>query len=233
MNMSKTLPTAAIQLVASILVIWPARSWRSSSTPAIPVMALTGALEYLVIGRSPLDGYPWYHFVCSRSFGFYYIIAMSSAPDQRRGACRGIRAHRLVVRRYASCHLHHHFPSGLARSCTLRAALLVGLCAAFMEMNYLEPEGLVYLCGLLAFARAARAIRTQSITLWFLSGLLIGSSWLLVQGGIRLLRDWNWALPLVDYSAKPRPAGASAANFAGRLRRDFRNAWPRRPATSP
>ena len=46
-------------------------------------MALT-ALEYLVIGRSLLDGYPLYHFVCSRSFGFYYIIAIIS-PDRAEG----------------------------------------------------------------------------------------------------------------------------------------------------
>lgn len=132
------------------------------------------ALEYLVIGRSLVDGYSFYDFIPSKSCGLYYVTAFFLRigwPATHAGVAA------LVTLLFA-------LAVGLTfavvrRSCGPRAApaasALVALCAVFMEMNYLEPEMPVYLFGLLAFAMllGAEAPRRRALLL-ALSGLWIG-----------------------------------------------------------
>jgi hypothetical protein len=108
------------------------------------------ALEYLVIGRSLLDGYSLYSFIPSKSWGLYVFVATafrSGVPSTHVGVSALVTflfAIMVICTWYVTFRL---FGPGVA---VLNTAL-VSLCAAFMELNFLEPEPLVYLCGLGAY----------------------------------------------------------------------------------
>ncbi len=131
------------------------------------------ALEYLVIGRSLLDGYRLYDFIPSKSWGLYALIA----AFQRTGIPEGHLASTVLVTliflavvalAFGMTRRTHDSPTALA------AASLVALCAPFMEMNYLEPEGLVAACGLAAWWCAWRGVQAGNGRLLFLAGLWTG-----------------------------------------------------------
>ncbi len=108
------------------------------------------ALEYLVIGRSLLDGYSLYSFIPSKSWGLYVFVATAlklGVPSTHIGVSAlvtSLFATMVICTWYVTFRL---FGTGVA---VLNTAL-VSLCAAFMELNFLEPEPLVYLCGLAAY----------------------------------------------------------------------------------
>jgi hypothetical protein len=107
-------------------------------------------LEYLIIGRSLTEGYPLYYWFPSKSFGIYALVALlyslgvsfghvSVALIATAMYCLIVTATYLVVRVI------------LDPVVALVAAVLIAACAAFMELVFLQPDGFVYLSGLLAF----------------------------------------------------------------------------------
>jgi hypothetical protein len=94
----------------------------------------------------------------------------------------------------------------------MAASALVGLCAAFMELNYLEPEGLVYVGGLMAFVHASRAAKTGRNRHWLLSGVWIGAGcWFKVVSASYL---FGVVIFIVCHHLRNR-TGIAAAGIAG------------------
>jgi hypothetical protein len=131
------------------------------------------ALEYLVIGRALRDGQPFYTFVPSKSWALYALLACYlSIPqtDTHLGISLLVAAVLIticlatyvVVRRTFGCRT------------AFASSMLVGASSLFMELNYVEPEGFVYLCGLMSFAVATRTEREESRAKWLGAGLWIG-----------------------------------------------------------
>lgn len=147
------------------------------------------ALEYLVIARSILDGHAFYSFIPSKSFGLYYVTAFYLAFFEQ-GTHLLISA--LVTAIFALTVLATFIVA--SRDDYLEgviAAILVGLSAAFMELNFLEPEGLVYFFGLLGFCSARRAVLTGKNRYWFFAGMAIGvSTWFKSIGLLYLVGVW-------------------------------------------
>jgi len=108
------------------------------------------ALEYLAIGRSLVDGYALYAFIPSKSWGLYAFIAAAfrlGVPTSHAGVSAlitGLFAASVASTWYVARRL---FGTRIAWT----SIVLVGLCAAFMELNFLEPEPFVYLFGLAAY----------------------------------------------------------------------------------
>lgn len=108
------------------------------------------ALEYLVIGRSLIEGYSLYDFIPSKSWGLYALVAgylSLGNVANHLGITTLITALFILMVTGTFLVLARHF----GRLSALAGAILVGLCAMFTEMNYLEPESLVFLSGLAAF----------------------------------------------------------------------------------
>ena len=132
------------------------------------------ALEYLVIGRSLNDGYPLYAFIPSKSFGLYCFVAayLRLVGWENHFVVTALISaiySLLLVTTFAVVAPRLGLWGGLL------ASGLVGLCAAFMELNYLEPEGLVYVCGLMGFVHSGKALRQKKARHWFIAGLWIGA----------------------------------------------------------
>ena len=133
-------------------------------------------LEYLVIARSLLDGYQMYAFVPSKSPGFYALVASgfaSGIPQDHIGVTA------LVLLFFVALILTACF---IARALydiqtSIITGILITISAFTMELNFLEPEGLVAVCGLLASWCAYRGYAGRVSTRlgwWFISGLFIG-----------------------------------------------------------
>lgn len=131
------------------------------------------ALEYLVIGRSLLDGYRLYDFIPSKSWGLYCLAAafLSTGATNSHLLVAAITTMILLM---VVCMTYgitrHTHGSGVA----LAASLLVVLSSVFMELNYLEPEGLVAACGLGAFFCVMRAEQNGRSTCYFPAGMFLG-----------------------------------------------------------
>jgi len=117
------------------------------------------ALEYLVIGRALSQGQALYSLIPSKSPGIYYLIAAFLSA--------GLRANHytisaIITMGFAATLIGNWFVArrfggyGMA----ITSTLLVAACAAFMELNFLEPENAVYLSGLAAFVLVLRSVRT-------------------------------------------------------------------------
>ncbi len=130
------------------------------------------ALEYLVIGRSLVSGYEMYHFAPSKSFGLYYLVAAFQSVGLAQGHAGVATAVTLMLFALSAVTywVVRRFFGGYAAVVTV---LLVVACAAFMEQNYLEPEGMVALCGMVSFFMAVRAFEGHPLRRLFLAGLLI------------------------------------------------------------
>jgi len=131
------------------------------------------AFEYLVIGRSLLDGYPFYTFVPSKSWALYYIIA---AYLSLGNVSNHYSVSLLVTLIFSSTLLFTFFI--VKKKFNDRVAwistLLVGVCGVFMELNFLEPEGFVYIFGISGFYYISKAIEKQRNRDLIIGGFLIG-----------------------------------------------------------
>lgn len=140
------------------------------------------ALQYLVFSRSILDGIPFFTFIPSKSVGFYYFISfcLKFFPHNHWGVA-GMTTLIYVL-----------FISGtffvVKKMFDIKTAilsiLLVSLCAGFMEMNYLEPEGFVYFFALLALLSMSRALKTNRVRDWVMVGIwtALGCEFKIVAG---------------------------------------------------
>jgi hypothetical protein len=128
------------------------------------------ALEYLVIGRAISNGSAFYSLIPSKSPGIYYLIAaLFSLGLPRNHAVISAGITLFFAASLVSTWLvaQHFFGYPVA----VVATLLVAACAIFMEMNFLEPESLVFLCGLAAFPLVLRSLRTKTLTPLFVAGI--------------------------------------------------------------
>lgn len=129
-------------------------------------------LEYLVIGRAIAHGQPFYSLIPSKSPGIYYLIATFLSL---RLPANHYTVSALITLLFAVTLVGTWFV--VRRSLGYRAAiastLLVAACAAFMEMNFLEPESLVLLCGLGGFVLVLRSVRTANLLPLFAAGIVL------------------------------------------------------------
>ncbi len=134
------------------------------------------ALEYLVIGRSLNDGYSMYSFVPSKSWGWYLLLSAlfrCGLPQTHAGVSLVVTSLFTASLAATWCVVRRTFDTTAAAISTA----LVALCAAFMELNYLEPETICYLCGLAAFyllAGRAGAVRQTGSGSFALAGAILG-----------------------------------------------------------
>ncbi len=130
-------------------------------------------LEYLVIGRSMTEGFPFYTFAPSKSFGLYYLVAAYLAlPWAATHAGVSVLITALLC---TSCIatvlvLRPRFGSQTA----IVGSVLVATAGIFMEQIFLLPEGLVFVCGLLAFATATSHDARLESWKWLMAGVWIG-----------------------------------------------------------
>lgn len=130
------------------------------------------ALEYLVIGRSIARGQPFYSLIPSKSPGIYYLISTFLAL---RLPANHYTVSALITFLFAASLIGTWFAvrSFLGYQAALLSTFLVAACAAFMEMNYLEPESVVFLTGLCAFALVLRSVRIAKLWPLFTAGVVI------------------------------------------------------------
>jgi Dolichyl-phosphate-mannose-protein mannosyltransferase len=130
------------------------------------------AVEYLVIARSLLDGFAPYEFIPSKSWGFYYWLHLMFAL--MGGNFTHVTVSILITAQAAAVILAT-YAVVKARFDAMTAALsgaLVMISCVFMEMNFLEPEIPVVICGLLAYGFLTReGGRDSSI---FIAGWWLG-----------------------------------------------------------
>ena len=130
------------------------------------------ALEYMVIGRSLTEGYELYDFIPSKSWGLYTLVAAYLSLGNVANHL-GITALITVIFVLMLVGTFLVVARQSGRLSGLAAAALVGLCAMFTEMNYLEPESLVFLSGLAAFYLLTKVENMTSAQLYG-AGLWLG-----------------------------------------------------------
>jgi len=131
------------------------------------------ALEYLVIGRSLLDGYHFYDFIPSKSWGLYTLVAAFLTPGNTANHI-GVSAFITAAFGIALAGVYFLARRRYDRVTAYIAAGLTALSAVFMEMNYLEPEIFVFLAGLAAFVCLSPARGTVTGKSWFAAGVAVG-----------------------------------------------------------
>lgn len=132
------------------------------------------ALEYLVVGRSMAEGVPFYTYQPSKSPGIYYLVAWLHEA--------GIEFDHLSLSAFITTLYAGAIVATFAvarRWFTMRAAyviaLLTALAAPFMEMNFLQPTILFYVCGLAAFDALLRFEQSNSFPALFAAGIALGA----------------------------------------------------------
>jgi hypothetical protein len=131
-------------------------------------------LEYLVIGRALTEGYPFFSFIPTKSVGIYaFVAAMIKGGIELNHVSLSLA----IAAVYLSVVLATYLVTA-AKFGAIAAALasaLVAACAVFMELNFLEPEPFVYLCGLFGFWLITGAL--EKPTLWRLvaAGFVMGA----------------------------------------------------------
>ena len=132
------------------------------------------ACEYLLIGRGLLDGFRLSDFVLSKGWATYTmaagVLALIPRPDHAWISLVITLLFALAVGGtwWAGRRL---FGNGVAAI----SALLVAVCAFFMELNFLEPEIPVYLAGLLAVYILECGRPSRSASRCFAAGLSLGA----------------------------------------------------------
>ena len=133
-------------------------------------------LEYLIIARSLLGGYPMYAFIPSKSPGLYAVIAswMASGIPQNHTGVSIMVTFSLVLLLVSAWFVTKRIYDSETAALT---CMLIVVSAFTMELNFLKPEGLVAACGLIAswflylgYSRES-SIRTKW---WFAAGIMIG-----------------------------------------------------------
>jgi hypothetical protein len=164
------------------------------------------ALEYLIIARSLVRGYRLFAFVPSKSWALYSVVGAAfwlGLPQNHVGISAlicGIFVVLIFGTYYASYRLY-------GSTVALVHAALVSLCAVFMEMNFLQPESLVYLAALCAFCVLTSYVdgapAEQRLQRWLAAGLLLAVGWAFKSiAGFYLLGVVLFAFPL-GCEAKP------------------------------
>lgn len=107
------------------------------------------ALEYLAIGKSLTKGVEWYALIPSKSFLIYAVAAgwslIFGISHFSVSVLITIIASAIVLSTYYIARQLY------GRQNALVASALTAICCFFMEMNFLETEGFVAICGLWAF----------------------------------------------------------------------------------
>jgi len=135
------------------------------------------ALEFLTIGRSLRDGYSFFTFSPHKPWALYYLVDLffsSGFPADHYGVS-------LLITLIVGAILAATFLIS-KRLFDVKMALLscvfVFLSAIFMELNFLEAEGLSFLSGLLAFYVIHSGLQQKRKLGLVLGGFLIGmGSW--------------------------------------------------------
>lgn len=128
-------------------------------------------LEYLVTGRSLAEGYQFYYWIPSKSFGIYTFVAICC----RLGGGFGHFSTSVVITLLFLAITVATFKVVAATenaTTGLTAAVLVALCAVFMELIFLEPEPFVYLSGLAVYYLLLK--NRNNVVFLFLAGLALG-----------------------------------------------------------
>ncbi len=130
------------------------------------------SLEYLVIGRALAHGQPFYSLIPSKSPAIYYFIATFSSLGL---PLNHYTVSGLITLFFAAIVLAVWFAVRrcLGNEIAIASVVLVAACAVFMEMNFLEPEAGVFLCGLGAFVLVLRSLGTNKLLPMFFAGLLL------------------------------------------------------------
>jgi len=131
------------------------------------------ALEYLIIGRSLHDGFALYDFVPSKSPGIYLLVAglmglgLDLSHGQLAATIAAIYAATVIATFKA---VKKVADAGTAAF----ACALVGLCAWFMELVFLQPTAFIYLFGLAGYVQCVRALDARGrFGAWFWCGFWI------------------------------------------------------------
>jgi len=107
------------------------------------------ACEYLVIGQSLLDGFRISTFVLSKGWAVYVMsaLALQVLPASNHAWIAGVITLLFALAVAGTWWVGRDL---FGKQVAAWSALLVAACAFFMELNFLEPEIPVYLCGILA-----------------------------------------------------------------------------------
>ena len=152
-------------------------------------------LEYLLVGRSLAEGWPLYTWYTSKSFGIYVLVALLHLLGIRfgHGSLAVVIAAVSVAIVGLSFRAVRRFESVATASA---AAGLIGLCTIFMELNFLQTEGFVFLAGLAAFAIVLGTKPRSLPARLFLAALAVGVGFhfkavaVLYLGGILVFAVW-------------------------------------------
>ncbi len=133
------------------------------------------AIEYIVIGNSLLDGFSVFEFSPSKSPGIYYVVAgfLKWLPDSGHleiSALITIILLIILAATYGIVRASHGPDAAFA------SAALLALSACFMEMNFLETEGFVFLFALPALPFLRDGLRKDSLIRFALAGFCIGAA---------------------------------------------------------
>src|SRR6266498_1174472 len=130
------------------------------------------AVEYLVISRALAHGQRFYSLIPSKSPGIYYVVA----AVLRGGLPANHYAVSALITMFFAATLVGTWVAVrriLGYRIAFISTLLVAACAAFMELNFLEPEGAVYLSGLAAFVLVLQSLRTAKLLPLFAAGFFL------------------------------------------------------------
>ena len=131
------------------------------------------ACEYLMIGRSLLDGFRISTFVLSKGWATYVMSASALAllPAWNHAWISCIITLLCMLAVAGSWWVGRDV---FGKQTATLSALLIAACAFFMELNFLEPEIPVYLCGLLAVYFLEVATRLRPAVRLSLAGMCLG-----------------------------------------------------------
>ena len=131
------------------------------------------ALEYLIIGRSLHDGYSLYDIVPSKSPGIYLFVDALIGLGIDFGHVQLAATISTIYAATILCTFLAVKPHAGTRAAVL-ASVLTGMCAWFMEINFLQPTGFVYLFGLGGYVQCLRALEPGGRARnWFWCGFWI------------------------------------------------------------
>lgn len=130
-------------------------------------------LEYLLIGRLWAEGTPFYSYIPSKSFGIYALVALlwRLGVTFDHGSLAGVITATWALSAAAT---YAAFAPRLGSAVGLASALGVAASAAFMELNFFQPEAFAYVFGLLAYAGACRAAAGAGRSNLVLAGAALG-----------------------------------------------------------
>jgi hypothetical protein len=130
-------------------------------------------LEYLIIGKSLAAGESFYSIIPSKGIGIYAIVAGALIA----GLDLGHASLSLLITLVYLLMLSTTFivvRSFFNTIVALVSAFLLALCSVFMELNFLQPTGIVYLFGIIAYYFAIRATDHDGFLNTFIAGIMLG-----------------------------------------------------------